>query len=617
MPKDIEPRLKSISNYLKLQGNEYFVVPEYQRAYSWDITQCDKLWQDIEAFISSGDANDNYFFGTIIVDCSEQNELSLIDGQQRTITFLLLLKAMLLRLNEIIPQIPESDITSKQLKGDLGKIREEIISILYKAAYGDIILVLEDPSRMKNIKILENRSINELDEHREDFKIIIEGEDYESIEKSVHNIPGKQKDNKYTRYFRNFKFFYKLAKKSKLETQLNQFAKKFLNECQVIEIRSWKVEQAITMFNSLNSTGLPLTDADIISAQLYANAGKERKNEFNKIWKQIKELADELNNHKITDINGILQQFMYINRAINKEYISKKEDNSESVDVTTPGLRRYFIEIKKDLLKEPIELANKLEKIANLWLKVSDYPIVKLLLKFNENIKLFFVGYLYRWSDQEKIPEEEELKDFSECLIRLFTILELGDTVYSSSKFKTFLFGENVKIVDKNSPLQQIKEDFNKHIKQNWKEKEIKELIQEYNKNLLVFLNEYLYAKSKNRDFDFDDKVNIEHIMPASGRNLSTIQVDAGFTDVEEFNLYVNKLGNKILLEEDINKSISNEWFKTKKQNSVKQKLGYKDSKYAIASDLTNYPSDKWTKEDIDKFTEEAAERITKFIFQQ
>jgi hypothetical protein len=103
--------------------------------------------------------------------------------------------------------------------------------------------------------------------------------------------------------------------------------------------------------------------------------------------------------------------------------------------------------------------------------------------------------------------------------------------------------------------------------------------------------------------------------MPASGKNLITIQNDAGINDNEEFKVYVNKLGNKILLEENINKSISNEWFKTKKQKSIKEKMGYKDSKYAIASDLVNYPNDIWTKEDIDNTTEKAAERITNFIF--
>ena len=47
---------------------------------------------------------------------------------------------------------------------------------------------------------------------------------------------------------------------------------------------------------------------------------------------------------------------------------------------------------------------------------------------------------------------------------------------------------------------------------------------------------------------------------------------DAGIVDKEEFSSIVNTLGNKILLEEKINKHIGNEWFKTKIQNSFNGK---------------------------------------------
>jgi hypothetical protein len=119
----------------------------------------------------------------------------------------------------------------------------------------------------------------------------------------------------------------------------------------------------------------------------------------------------------------------------------------------------------------------------------------------------------------------------------------------------------------------------------------------------------------KSLKFDFAENLNIEHIMPASGRNITTIREDAGITDKDEFNNIVNKLGNKILLEEDINKSIGNEWFKTKKQNSINSKTGYKDSKYKIALTLTVFPNDTWTKIDIEVATTTAVERIVKYIF--
>lgn len=602
MAKNIEPTLKSISGYLKLDKAENFVIPEYQRGYSWDITQCDKLWQDIEAFIAS-DANDPYFFGTIIVDCSDSNRFSLIDGQQRTTTFLLLLKALLIRLNDVIKNIL-NDEDSERLKYGLKDNRDEIIKILYKADADEIPLMLKDANEIQNILILDNKSINEL--YLDEVKKIIEAVDFESSEQSVHKIPRKQKDNKYTNHFRNFKFFYnKLGEKS--DSQLNRFAKVFLKKCQVIEIRSWQIEQAITMFNSLNSTGMPLSDADIISAQLYSNAGTDKK-DFNEQWERINKLSNELNARKIVNIDAVLQQFMYINRAVNKEYIK-----DSSVDVTTPGLRRYYTDIRKELLNDPIKLCNNLEKITIIWDKIKDYPIIKLLLKCNENAKLYLSSYLFRYEPND--ISESTVLDICQCLLRLFAILELVDAGYSSSKFKTFLFGLNIKLVDKTIPIETIKKSFNDHISENWTEKDIEGAVSDYDKNLLVYINEYLYAQSKDVEFDFAENVNIEHIMPASGNNISTIREDAGITDKDEFSTIVNKLGNKILLEEKINKSIGNEWFKTKKQTSINNKSGYKDSRYSIAVALTNYPKETWTKDDIDVVTKKAIERIVKFIF--
>lgn len=62
MAKEIEPKLQTIGVYLK-KKTDIFRIPEYQRAYSWNTTNCDKLWQDVEAYIAQN-AEDPYFFGT-------------------------------------------------------------------------------------------------------------------------------------------------------------------------------------------------------------------------------------------------------------------------------------------------------------------------------------------------------------------------------------------------------------------------------------------------------------------------------------------------------------------------------------------------------------------------
>ena len=366
------------------------------------------------------------------------------------------------------------------------------------------------------------------------------------------------------------------------------------------------------MFNSLNSDGLPLYDSDIISAQLYAEAEKQGiQNEFAELWKEFNNSVAELEQDRIADINSILMQYMYYERRT--EIVNEKG----SVNVTTPGLRRYFTEIHKELLQDPVGMCKTMIKLVKMWKKVSKYPTAQVLQKYNENSKLFLASYFLRFNEED--VNEESVKPILEAFLRLFVILELVDVGYSSKLFKTFLFREEIKLSDKTIDESEIIDDFNDHIVANWDEKNIKELIDDYDSNILVYLNEYLLAKEKNNNFSIGSTCDIEHIMPSSGSNLQSIRKDAGMEDEEEFRGFVNKLGNKILLESKINRSIGNEWFRTKISSSLIDKTGYRDSKYPMATYLvTKYEEDSkpyWTKEDIIRETNKASERIIRFIF--
>lgn len=612
MVKNIEPKLRKIGDYLKLEDDIIFTIPEYQRAYSWGIGHCDKLWQDITDFVTS-ESKDRYFFGTIIINCQDNDtKLGLIDGQQRTTTFLLLLKALLLSINTAIGKTATDDESESLCRG-LKERRRRIMGILYKAETEDI---SDNPDQERDKKIcnnsllLENFSINEL--YKSELNTILQAVDYEEIESKVIKIPYKQKDNKYTNFFRNFKYFYEKIEELS-DSELNRITKAVTDSCEVIEIKSWQVEQAITMFNSLNSDGLPLYDADIISAKLYAVAETKNKGrEFTELWKELLKQIGELSSTKIANIDSILSQQMYYERAKNKEIVTE----SGSVNVTTPGVRRYFTEINKSLLNDPIALCEKMINLSKIWIKVSNYPVVQVLFKFNENSKLFLASYFHRFN--ENGVSEEKMEVIFECMLRLFTILELVDTGYSSSNFKTFLFGEVVKFVDNTVSVEDIKADFDTHICRKWNEENLREEIIGYDGNSLVYLNEYLFAKEKGEVFNLGTKYDIEHIMPDSGKNLQEIRRDANIYSEEEFKDVVNKLGNKILLEEKINRAIGNEWFRTKVSTKLEDKTGYVDSSYPIACELVrkyrNNDKPYWKKEDIGEATEKAADRILRFI---
>ena len=180
MPKDIEPKLKLISDYLS--SKDLFVIPEYQRMYSWTVLQCDKLWQDIESFIDASE-QEPYFFGTVIADCAESGTIRLIDGQQRTTTFILLLKALLLRMNEKLQRMDNSEDTRK-LRNAMEGRRNKILDILYKTNDDTRLDIMEDWSRVKGTLVLKSNSINELEEYKHDLQVIVEAPDFTTAEAS-------------------------------------------------------------------------------------------------------------------------------------------------------------------------------------------------------------------------------------------------------------------------------------------------------------------------------------------------------------------------------------------------------------------------------------------------
>lgn len=81
-----------------LQTRAQFVIPIYQRTYSWTTAQCQRLWDDI---IAAGEqpGGVGHFIGSVVYlddpgPKTSFNKLLVIDGQQRLTTITLLLIAM-------------------------------------------------------------------------------------------------------------------------------------------------------------------------------------------------------------------------------------------------------------------------------------------------------------------------------------------------------------------------------------------------------------------------------------------------------------------------------------------------------------------------------------------
>lgn len=224
------------SNLFKfLQGTKQFIIPIYQRTYSWTKPQCEQLWNDI---IKAGTNEDTpgHFIGSIvyiekgIYQVSSVNQLLVIDGQQRLTTLSLLLIALAKAFQE--------------KEGSQDKTRRKLLNYY---------LLNNEEDGIQKYKLYLTQT------DKETYFSILEGKD----------LPKEYSP----RVVENYKFFEESIKKSNLEPEqiLNGIQKLFIVDVSLD--RNYDNPQLI--FESLNSTGLDLSQADLI--RNYILMGQEQK----------------------------------------------------------------------------------------------------------------------------------------------------------------------------------------------------------------------------------------------------------------------------------------------------------------------------------------------------
>jgi hypothetical protein len=259
-------------------------------------------------------------------------------------------------------------------------------------------------------------------------------------------------------------------------------------------------------------------------------------------------------------------------------------------------------------LNEDVLFTSNLNTIINNFERVSDTINGQLINKLNGNLRPFVSSYLFFREDNT----------YLEYLLRLGVLIELSELSYSHKLFKGFLEEINLLYSQVDSiSIDELISKIRNHIHDNFIYDDVKQTLTESGvSNSILYVNEFLFALEKGISFNLDGNIDIEHIMPKSGLNRENIMSDAGLESQEEFRDYAERIGNKILLEADINRSIQDSWFRSKRKNTITSGHGYIGSKFPIAKSLVNYLNDTWTKTDIEAATEKAATRIADFIFE-
>src|SRR6266540_5933854 len=210
-----------------LEGPKQFIVPVFQRDYSWGTKHCLQLWKDIVR-VGSDEKAKAHFVGSVVYIAAEETSANitrwlLIDGQQRLTTLTLLLIALRNRL----------------LAVDTNDQSENDDSLPTKVELEDYYL----------------RNTHGKGDRR--YKLHLRRADQETL---VGLLDGKEQANASEHIRINFRFFEDLLATADLEIVYRGIKK--LVAVDVSLTRGQDDPQMI--FESLNSTGLDLTQADLI-----------------------------------------------------------------------------------------------------------------------------------------------------------------------------------------------------------------------------------------------------------------------------------------------------------------------------------------------------------------
>lgn len=240
MAKQLNAEQKTINQIFNERG-KVFLIPEYQRPYSWERDECRTLWDDVYEFAFPNDKIDDfdgdkesYFLGTILTFKNKSAEYEIIDGQQRLVTFMLMFRAFHKFLSEA-----QDDRTTG--------IRKEIEKCIWE----------RDKDYQPNKNSIKIKYAVVTDENSGELKKIL----------ATGESTPKNKSN----FSRNYCLFQRwIADLNKEKTgYLSYLVERILDNCFLLPIEADTETTALRIFTTLNDRGRPLDAADIFKAQFY------------------------------------------------------------------------------------------------------------------------------------------------------------------------------------------------------------------------------------------------------------------------------------------------------------------------------------------------------------
>lgn len=281
-----------------MQGSDKrFVIPVYQRNYDWKTENCKQLYDDLIKVIRRG--RKSHFFGSIVSvhNDGEFNEYLVIDGQQRLTTISLLLLAMY------------NLMKSGVLTPEKGNLAEKIYKTYLIDEWQD------DDTRIKLKPVKNDRNafgklFDEESEHIPDSNLTI-----------------------------NYNYFYSRIQKE--EITLDELYEA-VTKLEIINITLNQDDNPQLIFESLNSTGVALSEGDKIRNFILMGLPTKQQNDFyEKYWNKIEICTDYDVSMFVRDYLSVKQQLI---PSMSKVYFTFKafvEENGTEIEPLLQELLNY------------------------------------------------------------------------------------------------------------------------------------------------------------------------------------------------------------------------------------------------------------------------------------
>lgn len=533
-----------------------FVIPVYQRNYDWLIDNCDQLFSDLVKLSRSNRCS--HFFGSIVTSSADSSYNRLvIDGQQRLTTISLLLLAGIKAVKDGAIEISEES-----------KI-DEAYEVFLKAKFCNserkIKLV-----PIENDRIAYDKIFNDEDSFDEDSKIT-----------------------------RNYRHFYDLLTRKPQALSFDQLLDA-IERLQIISIELDSDDDAQLIFESLNSTGLALTEADKIRNYLLMSLTPEEQHMcFKNYWQKIEQATENQPTKFLRDYLTIQQQLQRPVRQSNiyyewKKYMDGHERKEELVKML--DYAHYYQQVTEAKLSTA-KLSEKMRHICNIETDVTN---------------VFFIQFL-KYVSANHLSEDEIFKviDLVEnylarrivcnmpgnALTQVFCALH-KDVLKSIEEYSS----ANVELGNSYSDILTyhiMRRDGNYQLPRDMqfvesiKTRDTYHMLKPFQIFLFERLENSVHGEYNDVATDMKKKdATIEHIMPQTLNGDWKAMLGDNYEEIQD--KYLHTFANLTLT--GINSELSNKPFEIKRDGKkIGNEIypGYKNSKYRLTKNVTL--CDKWT----------------------